>query len=240
MTATELIRSSLRLIGKLGPGQTTSDSQARDAIFVLNSMLDAWNADRFKIYQISRALHSLVASTATYTIGSGGTFNVARPARIERAGLVVAGTSPAKEEPLKLYNSDEWADIEKKTQEGRPSVLYDDFAFPLSTLSLWKVPDTTHQLALYTWSQLSAFTDLTNDVTFPPGYQDALRYNLALRLAPEWGIAPRRDVMEMARSSRAAIESENLQRVPVEMKLDPSLPGTYGRFFDFDNNSYRR
>jgi hypothetical protein len=219
-----------------------SDSEARDGKLILDSMIDSWNASRMMIHQISRSLYSLVVSTATYTLGTGGDFNATRPARIEQAGLVLAGTSPAKEEKLDIYDHGEWAGVTLKTQEGKPTVLYNDHASPLATLSFWKVPDEAHQVALYTWAPLSTFADLTTTIQLPPGYQDAIRYTLALKLAIEWGLPRKADVAEEARQAMAKVQSQNITQMDMDLDLDPALRPMWhgqGGIYDFDTNGYR-
>ena len=61
----------------------------------------------------------------------------------------------------------------------------------------------------------------SDTVSVPPGYADAIRYNLAVKLAPEWGRTITPEVAEMARTSKAAIQRLNLP-APV-MLCDPAM-----------------
>ena len=56
---------------------------------VLNQMLDAWQIDRLLVFTIAIQDFPFVSTKQTYTMGSGGDFNVPRPARIERASIVL-------------------------------------------------------------------------------------------------------------------------------------------------------
>jgi hypothetical protein len=66
-----------------------------------------------------------------------------------------------------------------------PTLIYDDDGFPLRTLSFYPVPSGTPQVALYTWIALTSFAAVTTDNTFPPGYEEALYSNLAIRLSAD-------------------------------------------------------
>jgi hypothetical protein len=54
-------------------------------------------------------------------------------------------------------------------------------------LHLNPVPSAADTLVLYTWQQLSRFAATSDTFDLPPGYARAIRYNLALELAPEYG-----------------------------------------------------
>lgn len=224
MTVLTLIQSSLRLIGKLGPGRGAGPSELTDALFVLNSLLDAWRAERLTVYSITRSTHALTGGQATYTIGTGGNFNVDRPVRIEAAGLIT-GT---QEFPLELLTAERWQQVSLKSLAGRPAALYNDGAYPLSTLSIYPVPSAADTLALYTWGTFAPFTATSETVAMPPGYADALRYELAVQLAAEWQLPLRPDVAMLASEKKAAIQRLNLPAP--EMRCDSAVLGRGGEW----------
>jgi hypothetical protein len=225
-TASQIINSALRLINVLASGEVPEASEAQDALLVANSMLDAWNIDRLMIYTINIQDFPLVASQQVYTLGLGGNFNAARPPKIERMSVVLV-SNPAN--PLELsmtYTTSEaeWQEILlKATQTTFPLMCYDDGAFPLRSLSVWPVPREVDNLRIYSWSQLSQFADLVTTYDFPPGYLEAVRYNLALRLAPEFGGNLPQGIPELAREALARIKVSN---VPVnKLKCDDIVSG---------------
>ena len=210
MTVTQLIKSSLRLIGELGAGQSAGPSMMADALLVLNSMLEAWSIERLAVYTIRRDVWDLTAGESSYLIGDlvGST----RPRRIEQAGLLPSGATTETE--LALLSLAQW-------RAGKYG-LYDDRAYPYATISLNPAPAAGDQLVLYTWERLTeGFDDLDADVEFPPGYAEAIRTNLAVKLAPEFRLGLRADVREMAIEAKAAIKSVNIPTL--EMSVDPAL-----------------
>jgi hypothetical protein len=211
-TCLDLIRSSLRMIGQLGPGRGASASELTDALFVLNSMLDNWNTDSLKIFTTRIDAYNLQAGKYSYTIGpSGADFTAPRPVRIEEANIILNTINPVLRMPLTLIDDQRWSlvKIQAILPGAIPTLLYNDGGNPTSTLYLWTPPGQSYQLELFTWQQLTQFAATTDTVAAPVGYLDAMRYNLAVRLASEWGKPIRPDVVELARTTLADIQSLN-------------------------------
>lgn len=240
MKGGDLINSAFRLIGVLPSGEVPSGAESNDAQLVLQQMIDSWQADRLMIYTITIAEFPLIASKQTYTYGTGGDFNAPRPARIERASIVSL-TNPAQplELPIPLYTDKDWQENipVKLIPTTLPQVVYDDGGFPLRSLSYWPIPSVVSNTRLYSWSPLTTFADLTTDITFPPGYAEALRYNLAMRLIAEYpgNFNP---IMvqatgQLAVESLARIKAMNLP--VVEANCDDALVGGGGRYNYFSD-----
>lgn len=229
MNGGDLIASSLRLINVLASGETPSGAESTDALMILNQMLDTWNADRLMIYTIKIDEFPLTVGKQTYTMGASGDFNTSRPARIERMGIVSLN-NPVQplELPLEMLTDTGWAAIPVKIiQSSLPQKVYDDGAFPLRNLNFWCIPSVAVNVRIYSWSALSQFADLITDYTFPPGYLRALRYNLAMDLAPEFGVTAPASVAETARQAKAAIESINAPLI--ESHCETALVGSGGK-----------
>jgi hypothetical protein len=201
MTASELIAGSLRLLGVPGivaPGAQTLES--------LNHLLQSWSTERICVYAIRRDTHVLTGGTQTYTIGTGGVINVARPVKLESASIVLSGLR----HDLDIIGSVEWNRIKEDNVSALlPKKIYDDYAHPLSTLYLWPKPSGTPTLALQSWQQLTAVAALGDTLAFPPGYERALRYNLAIDLAPELNRVASQEVIAMAKESKMQIAQLN-------------------------------
>lgn len=222
--AVDIISSALRLVGVLGSGETASDAEASDAFLVLNDMLDGWNAERLMIFSVAMSEFPLTAGKQTYTFGPSGDFNLSfRPAKIQRYGIVNLN-NPAQplELPLEMLTTEQWAGVPvKQISSTLPTKIYDDQAFPLRNLSFWPYPQIQVNLRAYYWQPLSQFSDLTTKQTFPPGYPEALRYNLAVRLAPEFGAPLSPQVAELAATTKGKIKRMNSPLVDV--MCDPAI-----------------
>jgi len=204
-TASAVIRRALRLIGAIAASETPSAAEQADALEALNAMLDAWRASSLSVYALARETLTLTGA-ASYTIGTGGNLNTTRPARIESAYERIGDI----DYPLRLASAIAWAGLAaKSTASDVADWLYYETSYPLGRLYLYPVP-STGVLHLATWVPLTAFA-AADDVALPPGYQEALTYHLAVRLAPEYGRPVTAEVAAVARDALDKIGRVNFR-----------------------------
>jgi hypothetical protein len=236
MTANELISRSLKTIGVLASGETADSDSVSDSLVVLNNMVDSWATNRLTIYTVTRNVLDLSSSTQEYTIGTGGTFNIVRPVTIERASIIL-DKNAASTEKIELpiagpLTESKWQEIAiKGTTSTYPTKFYFDKAWTagLAKISVWPVPDNSNvQLVLYVPTALTQFADLTTAYTFPPGYEEALRYQLSLRLAQEFGAQVTGPLAQLASDSLANIKRVNITNET--LNIDPALSAHGGRY----------
>jgi hypothetical protein len=208
-TVRELIRRSLQLIGAVTAGVPPSAEEAQDGLVALNDMIDTWSLERMLIVARLRSEFTLAVGQQTRTLGVGGNFNAARPIKIERMALVTV-SNPSYETPIEIVDQDKWSSISVKSTSGDPVKCWIDYGYPLITLSFYPVPATANKVALYLWSAMTAFATLDTVVSLAPGFAKALRYNLAVELAPEYGKTPSEDLVEQAEVAKEKIKRANL------------------------------
>lgn len=68
----EIVKSSLRLLGLLDPGETPDESEISNGTEALNIMVKAWQADGLQLWAQKRATILLEKSKATYSLSSTG------------------------------------------------------------------------------------------------------------------------------------------------------------------------
>lgn len=235
MTGQDLLASACRLIGVLSSGETLPNDIASDGLMVLNNMLDSWDADRLTVFAIRIDQFSLVPNQQVYTYGTGGDFDSPRPAKLYRASIVsLTNPSQPLELPIPIYTDKDWQEQipVKNIDTSLPQGVYDDGGYPLRSLSYWPIPTVVVNTRLYGWLPLTKFDDLTTDYTYPPGYAEALRYNLAVRLIAEMPgnfnqiMVP--TTLELANQSLARIKSMNLPSI--QSNMDPVLLGAGGHY----------
>lgn len=233
-SATTLIYSALRLCreGLTRPGRTASTEELADGFTRLNDMLNAWGVERLTMYRVLRTTRALAASTASYTIGSGGAIDIVRPDKIEAAGLILdVNAVPVYEKPIDVITDQRWRRIQQKDLENplAQGVYFDHgWSAGLGRVYLWPIPSVgTTTLVLYSLVALTAFADLTTCYTFPPGYGEAIRYQLALRLARDFGgLKDPETTTFLATTALARVKRGNIR--PEEAALDPRTPGRCG------------
>lgn len=234
-TANTIIQEALLSIGQLAEGELPSPETSESCRIRLNSMMDSWNNESLIVYQVRNEAFTLGAGQSSRTIGVGGNFNTTWPIKILESSYVTDSTNaPNINFPLQVVNQAQYNSIVNKTITGPyPQYVYYDRAHPLGTLYFWPVPVTTLALTLGTWRQLAAFDELTDVVTLPPGYEEALTFNLACRVAPSFGVEPSASVQKYAMESKRNIKRSNAQNSTLD--LPNGIPGARGRpgYWDF-------
>lgn len=211
MTVRDLIKSSLRIIGAIASGETPSANESSDALQTLNGILGSWSNQSLLVPSKAREVFSLVAGTQSYTIGTLGTFNTTRPIKILSASIINAGQT--FETSIDVLNQQEYAEISTKSLSGSPTAIYAQGTYPLDTINVYPVPQASDQLVLYSMKPLTSFASLNDEITLPVGYDRALKYNLAVELAAEYGKQLAQEVVVIASESKSEIEALNSESV---------------------------
>ena len=172
--------------------------------------------------------------TGVYTMGPGGDFNTTRPSSIDRISIVsLTNPNQPLELPIDYYTDWDWQNVPvKNIATTLPTAVYDDGDFPLRRLSYWPIPSVQVKTRIYSWQQLSQFPDLFTDLTFPPGYKEALRYNLASRLIAE--MPGEYAQITVAQTALLAVESlariKSMNMPIIQAFCDPDINGRAGYY----------
>lgn len=218
MTGRELITAALRKIGAIASSEALSADEATDGLAEANRMLGSWSADGLMIHYKVRETLTLTASDGSYTVGSSGNLNTTRPIRIV-SGSILEG---AIEYPIRALSLAEWVRIESKDVNGLPYSMYVDMAYPLLTVNLYPRPSSTaYSLVLWSEKPLTEIATLDTSISLPPGYDDALIHNLAIRLAPEYGKAPSEALYKLAEETKSNLMRQNIR--PTYLTCDSAL-----------------
>jgi hypothetical protein len=231
MTARELIKGSLRLLGVIAQGETPSADEMADGLFALNDMVDSWSTENLIIPARVREVFILTSGQQLRTMGPSGNFNTTRPIEIESATIEVQDAGGLSESPLDIINLKQWSEIsEKNVESSIPTKLYIEHTSPLLKLYFWPVPSAANKAVLYSSKPLTSFANLNDTITLPPGYQKALKYNLAIDLGPEYGRTPSAEIVNGAVESKENIKRRNIK--PVFMECDSAVLSC-GSGFDY-------
>lgn len=219
-TVRNIIKGSLRLINAVQPTEEPEAEEYSDALIIFNDMLDSWDAEQLALPYTASTAYATVAGQKVYSIGPGGNWDGLRPVRIVNAIFRVGSLDL----PMNILSYDQYAGIPvKDTPSSQSLALYYEAQYPLGYITLYPVPTTVAQVVLSYWAQFSSVTLDTDVDTLPPGYRLAMRYCLALLLAPEYGKTPSEEVKDGARELKGKIKSANLQSP--DAKFDIAIPG---------------
>lgn len=224
-TALQLVTSSLRKLGAVAAGEALDADEQSDALAALNQILESWNLKGLALFRRENAAYTLVPSQQAYSVGSGADFDGARPITLHSAFVTRGGI----DYPLAVLTQAQWNDIlQKSTESQLPEAVYYEPTFPDGTLRFWPVPLEALPVTLAIDMQLAVVADINDDLSFPPGYERALLYALAVDLAPEYpAVTLSQSVIDAADEALADIKrANNTQNQPATFDL--ALAGGYG------------
>ncbi len=247
-TLTELITDAYYEATIYAPGELVDPRHINFAAGRLNSMLDAWKAERLTIYRFQRTgPFALVSGQESYTIGVGAQWDTPRPIWIDHAGLLqtIQSQSPIPEYAMEVYTDAKWWNtITKGLQSTLPTALWYDRTYNASgygTIYPWPIPTVANYVVLYSPVPVNEFTlpdDLTNVINFPPAYRDFLMYWLTVRIAPTFGVTLSESTVGLANLAMERVKNSNLHLN--ELRVDDALIRRDSGTYNWRNDSFQR
>lgn len=233
-TANDQINGALRLLGVLAEGETPSSETSQDALTALNQMIDSWNTERLAVFSTIDQVKTWAPGTRFNTLGPTGTIVGQRPVLLDDSTYFFDPQTNVSY-GIKLINQQQYNGIAVKTVTSTyPQVMWVNMTYPDIELYVYPVPLRPLEFHFVSVEQLTKPANLTTQLTFPPGYLRAFKYNLALEIAGEFGIQPNPQVSRIAMTSK-----RNLKRInnPDDiMALPYSLVGTRQRYNIYAGN----
>lgn len=211
MTVRDLIKSSLRIIGAIASGETPGADETSDALQTLNGILGSWSNQSLLVPSKAREVFTLTPGISSYSIGPTGTFNTARPIKILSASIIDAGQD--FETNINILTQQQYAEISNKNLSGSTTAIYPEGTYPLDTINVYPKPAAADQLVIYSMKPIVSFASVNDLITLPAGYDRALKYNLAVELAAEYGKQLPQEVVVIASESKSEIEALNSEVV---------------------------
>lgn len=218
-----LISRAMRLLGQLPSGGTPTDAEYADGLVAVNGLLSSWCNEKLMAYAEDGLTLPLTAATSVYTIGPSGTLVATRPVKINIAYILDNSISY----PVKLLTEAEYFAIPDKDTAGSwPTVAWYDPLMPNGALRVYPVPNATRSLKLLVRTPLTVFAAVTDTVSLPPGWEDAIAFNLAVRWAPEFETAASAEVVAAAKETKASIKRVNSTPILADTDLAGLFPSS--------------
>ena len=216
MVTSDLIRSSLRLIGAISSSETPASDETMDALEALNLLLSSWGASRFLSKNTQTITHTLTGA-ASYTIGSGGDINTTNPTDIYTAKYTNGGLDYT----LKVIDFVDYEQISVKNISSIPEFIALKPDYPLSTIYVFPVGSGGVLTLSAVRPQVEL--DINDDIQdiYPPEWIRALKYNLAVEIAPEYGVTVSTEIAALARESKDIV-MRSMVSIP-SANFDPLL-----------------
>ena len=233
-TAGELINGSLRLLGILAEGETPSQETSNDALVALNQMVDSWNTEKLMIYNTQDQVFTWPADQITRTIGPTGDFVGIRPILLDDS-TYYRDASTNVSFGIQFINQQQYDGIAVKTVTSTyPQIMWINAEYPNMSMTVYPKPTRALEWHFISAEELTQPATLVTVLAMPPGYLRAFRYNLAMELAPEFGVEPSPTVQRIAMASK-----RNLERInnPDDvMSMPYALVATRQRFNVYSGN----
>ena len=233
-TAGDQINRALRLLGILAEGETPSAAMSQDALMALNQMIESWNTERLSIFCTQDQVFTWPAGEYIRTLGPSGDFVGLRPVLIDDSTYYRdPGTNVSF--GIKFINQQQYDGIAVKTVTSTyPQVCFVNMGFPDITMTVYPRPTRELEWHIVSVQELDKPADLTTVMYFPPGYLRAFAYNLAMEIAPEFGVEPSPQVQRIAMTSKRDLKRIN--NPDDIMSMPYSLVATRQRFNVYAGN----
>lgn len=206
-TAGDQINRALRLLGILAEGETASAATSQDALVAMNQMIDSWNTERLSVFCTQDQIFSWPAGEIKRTLGPTGDFVGNRPIQLDDGTYYKAPSGVSY--GIKFINQDQYNGIAVKTSTSTfPQVIFVNNTFPDVEMYVYPRPTQVLEWHFISVQELTQPALLNTELHFPPGYMRAFTYNLAMEIAPEFGVEPSPQVQRIAMTSK-----RNLKRI---------------------------
>ena len=206
-TAGGQINRALRLLGILAEGETPSAAMSQDALMVMNQMIESWNIERLSVFCTQDQVFTWPSGLLSRTLGPSGDFVGNRPVLFDDATYFKAPNGVSY--GIKFINQQQYNGIAVKTVTSTyPQVIFANMTYPNVEMFIYPRPTQDLEWHFVSVQELDQPAQLVTELHFPPGYLRAFTYNLAMEIAPEFGVEPSPQVQRIAMTSK-----RNLKRI---------------------------
>lgn len=202
-TVTSIVTAAFKKC-KVGiSGEPLAAEELADGIISLQLMLRTWSAKGIRLWLNETQSITFVAGTATYTLS---------PRVIEV--FQAYRRADSNDVPIRVVSRDEYSRFPDKTTPGAPFAVFIDRTRTTTTATFYPVPSATEVAdgmigRLDTKRMAQDATAGEQDIDAPPEWMEAVIYNLAVRLAPDYGQAIDPEVSRMARELYNDLEGQD-------------------------------
>lgn len=223
-TVSDIITSAGKALGYIGRTEVLGAGDANDGLTCFNRLLDSWSNEQLMSYVVLQRSFSMAANQQTYTIGTGGYINSARPYDIISAFIRDANNN---DYVMRIVGRQQWDAIGQKYITSQiPNTLFYSSEYPLGVINIFPIPLINYTCFFNSTLNQVDYTLLTTSLSLPVGYERAYYLNLALEMMSmgfpcmlnEQGLAM---LIENASQAKANIKRANTKEVVAD--YDPAL-----------------
>lgn len=198
LTRNQFIEAALRKLNVLAAGATPTTEDYTNSSLALNALIGEFRALGMPLWARTTYTFALTLATSTYNIGSGYTLNTPYPIRILQAWRNDTGNTTRI--PIEIVGDYNY-NLFPSSSSGAPIQITYQPKVNFGVLQVWPTPDTSavaSSTVSIVYQRPTEYTAASTDtMDMPEEWYTAVIYALAVRLAPEWGIAlPDRQVLK--------------------------------------------
>jgi hypothetical protein len=227
VTVLDICTEVLSLLQVYAPGEPIDPADTASLLFTLGGIVDGWGAEALTIFDQVVYTFNTTAGQAVYTFGPDLTNNWVSPAGFPLpVSLSCTTIYGGVEIGIHTSSEDEWKAIALKLLQGGGPItnFWPQYGAVFHVFNFYPVPAGAVPVVLYVDRQIPRFTALSNTVVFPPGYQEALVYELTIKAQPKFG-APLPSWLPAAWAlAKSRVKESNFEAI--DLKCDPALVGT--------------
>lgn len=189
-TRSDIIKAALRKIGALGDWEDPTENQITVAAAAFQPLVKAWQAHGMPVWAIKeQGIACSFLADGSVEIGIGAEVNVAKPLKVFQAFLRRAD----KDMPVQVYDRTNFNSLTNKTITGIPNIIYYQPLVNTGILRCYPRPDADTQangtMIIHYQAMYEDMDTQSDDLGFPSEWSKAVIYQLAVDLAPEYGLS---------------------------------------------------
>lgn len=220
-TRNEIITDALLLLGVVNSNESASANDITFCSGILNKMIKSWQAQGIHLWKETEGTITITADQSSYTLNSTNFPSIGRPIYISDCRY--SYSSGLDRKMRKLGRSEYNALPTKTTATGPSTAWYYSPQLSSGILYVWPVPTSSETSDTFSITYLKTIEDFdasSDDPDFPSEWLEALTYNLAVRIAPAFGIVLSKtnpDVLVIAAASLNDLKSWDFEEGSIKI-----------------------
>jgi hypothetical protein len=186
-TRDQLIQMALRKLSVLAKGQVPDTEDYTNSTQAFNLLIAEFRALGMPLWARNSYTITPVASTSSYTIGTGQTLNTPYPLKLHQAVYTPSGGTNYNIDIIADYNFN----LLPTNSSGKPIQMTYQPKNNLGVIKVWPTPtsaETSDTITIVYQRPFEYMTATGDTLDMPEEWYTPIVYGLATRLAPEWGI----------------------------------------------------
>lgn len=185
LTAAQIVTQARSLLGIQASEEPLAADELQLGITFLNLMLKGWQADGVRTWTLTEGSLLLVQGQTSYLFGTGGIVTTL-PFDMDDVRIFRSST----ELPMIQLSRQDYFSLPNKTTQGYPTQYYYSRQRDTALLYVWPAPDSQTGVLNFTYRRvIDDIDDANNDMDLPQEWLQAITYNLAVELIPQYGKA---------------------------------------------------